>query len=176
MHANLNKIMNWFRERVVCLIEYIKLWWWCYVASLSWLLLIIFFTYTAILASAFLAGKSFDTEYFSSQCQVISMIVNMGLTAMVVFDYISVGKQFSNWDVVLLIVSMLFAVGIYGHSDIMITKSTNLYEFPLCWTGFSFLLHLLLFSILWRLKAKILFATADSEGRAAERIKHGGSN
>ena len=127
-------------------------------------------------SSAFLTGKSFDIEYFRSQCQVISMIVNMGLTAMVVFDYISVGKQLSNWDVVLLIVSMLFAVGIYGHSGIMNTKSTDLYEFPLCWTGFSFLQHILLFSILWKLKAKILFVTEDGEGRVAERIKRKGSN
>jgi hypothetical protein len=168
--------MDWFRERAACMIDYIMLWWRYYIISLSWLLLIIFFTYTAILASAFLTEKSFDAEYFRSQCQVISMIVNMGLTAMVVFDYISVGKQLSNWDVVLLIVSMLFAVGIYGHSGIMYTKSTDLYEFPLCWTGFSFLQHLLLFSILWKLKAKILFVSADGEGRAAQRIKREGSN
>ena len=146
------------------------LWWRYYAISLSWLLLIIFFTYTAVLSSIFLTEKCFDVEYFKSQCQVISMIVNMGLMAMVVFDYMSAGKQMSNKDVVLLIIGMLLVVGIYGHSGIMHSKAGSLYEIPLNWTGFSFFQHLLLFAILWNLKAKSLFALADDENRPAEKI------
>lgn len=167
--------MERVKGKLASIKEYAALWGRYYAMSLSWLLLIIFFTYTAILSSVFFTGKHFDIEYFQSQCQVISMVVNMGLMAMVVFDYMAAGKQMSNWDVVFLIVSMLFAVGIYGHSGIMNTNSMGKYEFPLCWTGFSFLQHFLLFVILWKLKAKSLFLTADTEGRVAERINTGSS-
>lgn len=166
----MNNLIDSMKEKWQHFKEYMALWCRYYAISLSWLLLIIFFTYTAILSSIFLTGKCFDDEYFRNQCQVISMIVNMGLMAMVVFDYMSAGKQMSNKDVVLLILGMLLIVGIYGHSGIMDSKTVNQYEIPLNWAGFSFLQHLILFTILWKLKAKSLFALADDENRPAENI------
>lgn len=168
----IEKLTELMKEKWRHFKDVMALWWRYYAISLSWLLLIIFFTYTAVLSSIFLTGKCFDEEYFKNQCQVISMIVNMGLMAMVVFDYMSAGKQMSNKDVVLLIIGMLLVVGIYGHSGIMDSKAGNQYEIPLNWTGFSFLQHLILFTILWKLKAKSLFALADDEYRPAENINH----
>ena len=152
------------------IIDSVKLWGRYYAISLSWLLLIIFFTYTTILAAIFLTEESFDTEYFSCQCMIISMIVNIGLMAMVVFDLMSAGKQLSNLDVFFLLVGICFAVGIYGHAGIMCNNSNGQYTFPLNWKGFSFVLHLLLFIILWRLKAKSLFVVADSRTCIAKKI------
>ncbi len=152
------------------IIDSIKLWGRYYAISLSWLLLIIFFTYTTILAAIFLTGKSFDAEYFRCQSMIISMIVNIGLMAMVEFDLMAAGKQISHSNVFFLLVGICFAVGIYGHADIMCNKSDGQYTFPLNWNGFSFVLHLLLFIILWILKAKSLFVVADSRTCIAKKI------
>lgn len=137
--------------------------WRNYMIALSWLSLIIFFTYTTVLSSAFIVNMSFFNEYFEYHNHLISMIVNFGLIVMVVFDFSSAGKQVSNTDLFLLSLGFICAVGIYGHSLIVCNDELDSYTFPLSNPNFSYILHAFILAIIWYLKVKSLSLEANSK-------------
>lgn len=121
-----------------------------YLIALAWLLLMVFFTYTAILSGFLVAGSSFDSVHWSNQCTVISMIVNCGLLFMVVFDYMLAGKNIPHVMVWMIFLGIVIAFGIYGHTCIMASNMAPKYKSPLNWPYLSLWLHFVfLFILLW---------------------------
>jgi len=90
---------------------------------------------------------------------------------MVLFDYMVAGQQISYKDVILLLVGILFAIGIFGHSKIFFTSQDSRFICPLNWIGFSFVLHVIFLFILLELKAKSLYAIEKKNSIKARRFK-----
>lgn len=142
-----------------------------YLMSLAWVLLICSFTYTALIVSFFVKSNVFSDAYFNNQHQVISMVVNIGLLVMVVFDYMSSANQLSNKKVILLLVGIVFAMIVYGHSKIFYEKCNSDYITPISWNGLSYTFHILFLLILFYLKAESLILEASKNSFIATPIK-----
>ena len=93
--------------------------WKFYLIALSWLLLMVVFTYTAILADAMVVDKSFASVHWTNQSTLISLIVNCGLLFMVIFDYMLAGKNIPHVVMWIVFVGIIIAIGIYGHTRIL---------------------------------------------------------
>ncbi len=128
--------------------------WKFYLIALSWLLLMVFFTYTAILADAMVVDKSFASVHWTNQSTLISLIVNCGLLFMVIFDYMLAGKNIPHVVMWIVFVGIIIAIGIYGHTRILYAGETSKYEFPLSWGAFAQWLHLFFMAILLWLKER----------------------
>ena len=135
-----------------------------YLIALAWLLLMVFFTYTAILSGVMMANSNFDSVHWTNQCTVISMIVNCGLLFMVVFDYMLAGKNVPHTMVWVIFLGIIIAIGIFGHTGIMVTGKAANYKFPLNWPSLSLWLHLaFLFILLWLKERAVELDMSESE-------------
>lgn len=127
-----------------------------YLIALAWIMLMVFFTYTAILSEAMMAGKSLEDVHWANQCTMISLIVNCGLLFMVVFDYMLAGKQISHTMMWLIFLDIILAIGIYGHTRILEDNALDNYKYPLSWSSLSLCLHLAFLIILLWLKERAI--------------------
>ena len=128
--------------------------WKYYLIALAWLLLMVFFTYTAILSDSMVVINSFKSVHWSNQCTLVSLIVNCGLLFMVVFDYMLAGKSIPHIVMWVVFIGIILAIGIYGHTKILYAGESEKYEFPLSWEPLARWLHLLFFVILLWLKER----------------------
>lgn len=128
--------------------------WKYYLIALAWLLLMVFFTYTAILSESMVAANSFESVHWTNQCTLIALIVNCGLLFMVVFDYMLAGKSIPHVVLWMVFIGIILAIGIYGHTKVLYASETEKYKFPLSWEPLARWLHLLFLIILLWLKER----------------------
>lgn len=128
--------------------------WKYYLIALAWLLLLLFFTYTAILSESMVAANSFGSVHWDNQCTLISLIVNCGLLFMVVFDYMLAGKNIPHTVMWVVFIGIILAIGIYGQTKIISENKVDEYKFPLNWEPLAQWLHLLFLVILLWLKER----------------------
>lgn len=128
--------------------------WKYYLIALAWLLLMVFFTYTAILSESMVAANSFASVHWTNQCTLISLIVNCGLLFMVIFDYMLAGKNIPHIVMWMVFFGIIFAIGIYGHTKILFASEVEKYEFPLNWSPLARCLHLFFLIVLLWLKER----------------------
>ena len=121
--------------------------WKYYLIALAWIMLMVFFTYTTILSEAMMVGKSLENIHWNNQCSMISLIVNCGLLFMVVFDYMLAGKDISHTMMWFIFLGIILAIGIYGHTKILVSSTLSYYKFPLNWPLLSLYLILLAFAV-----------------------------
>ena len=124
-----------------------------YFLSITWLVLIVLFTYTPLVHHALkISDIPFVDEYCNNQQCGISLLVNLGLLLMVVFDYIGAGKH-STTKLLLLVLCGVFVVfGIYLHAGSYVAKELCQYVYPISENNLSMFLHILLFGILLYIK------------------------
>ena len=87
---------------------------------------------------------------------MISLIVNCGLLFMVVFDYMLAGKDISHTMMWFIFLGIILAIGIYGHTKILVSSTLSYYKFPLNWPLLSLYLHLAFLIILLWLKERAI--------------------
>lgn len=123
-----------------------------YFLSVLWLILIVLFTYTS-LVHEFLKKEGLSIEeYCNNQHCGISMIVNLGLLGMVVFDYIGAAKRITNGLVVKILFATFLIYSMYVHTGILLSGSIEDYKYPLCEKWLSIVLHAFFFVILLIIK------------------------
>lgn len=130
--------------------------WTYYLMALAWIMLMVFFTYTALLSEAMMVGKTLESVHWSNQCTMISLIVNCGLLFMVVFDYMLAGKDISHTMMWFIFIGIIFAIGIYGHAKILENNALSDYKYPLSWPSLSLWLHFAFLVILLWLKERAI--------------------
>ena len=135
--------------------------WRYYVIALSWLLLMMIFTYTVIVYGAMVVGNSLNSVHWENQSSLISLVVNCGLVFMAVFDYLLTGKSISYKMMTTIFVGIIFAIGIYGHTGIMATHTETNYKCPLNWPNLSLWMHTLYLIILLWLKERSIEGDAE---------------
>ena len=124
--------------------------WRYFLIALAWLMLMVFFTYTAILKGAMMVENTLEYAHWSNQCNVIALIVNIGLIAMIIFDYRLSSNNMSHTMLWLIFIGIFLAIGIYGHALIHQSDSLSDYRIPLSWSPLSMSLHLaFLLVLLW---------------------------
>ena len=128
--------------------------WRYYLIALAWLMLMVFFTYTAILSEALMAGRTLEYAHCNNQCTLIALIVNCGLLFMVIFDYMLAGKDISHTMMWFIFIGIILAIGIYGHAGILKSDTLTSYKYPLSWSPLSQSLHLAFLIILLGLKER----------------------
>ena len=121
--------------------------------SISWLILIVLFTYTSLVHHALkISDTPFLDEYCKNQQCGISLLVNLGLLLMVVFDYIGAGKR-STIKLLLLVLCAVFVVfGIYLHAGSYVAQELSQYIYPISKTNLSLFMHAFFFCILLYIK------------------------
>lgn len=135
-----------------------------YVIALSWLLLMMFFTYTIIISESFVATNSFDEVHFKNQCSLVSLIVNCGLVFMIVFDYkVASDKDIPTNFVLVSLVGIVLAIALYGHANVLTANELDQYKFPLNWDCLSRLLHFTFLFILLYLKERVVELDMEKE-------------
>lgn len=128
--------------------------WRYYFIAISWLLLMMVFTYTVIVYQSMIAGNSLNSVHWGNQSSLIALIVNCGLLFMAVFDYMLTGKPISYKMMITIFVGIIIAIGIYGHTGIMASHIETNYKFPLNWSNLSLCMHTLFLMILLWLKER----------------------
>ena len=123
-----------------------------YLLSLLWLVLIIFFTYTSLIHEILKTDGLSVLEYCQAQHKGISMIVNFGLLAMVVFDYIGAAKKMSVSLVVGILIAAFLVFAMYTHTGIRLSNEILEYRYPICEDHLSMVLHIIFFVILLIIK------------------------
>lgn len=130
--------------------------WRYYVLALAWLMLMFFFTYTAIISEAMMLDKSLIDAHWINQCSFISLFINCGLLSMIVFDYLQPRREITHAMILFIFLGLFLALGIYGHTSIIEDNRLHCYDYPLKWKPLSLWLHLFfLFVLLW-LKEKAI--------------------
>ena len=126
-----------------------------YVISGVWLALITLFTYTSLIHFALkISNIPFAQEYCFEQQHGISLLVNLGLLSMVMFDYIGIGEKITAKMVVLIIFATFLIFGIYLHANISVEQKLQDYIFPISSNYLSIILHLCFYIILYYIKMK----------------------
>lgn len=126
-----------------------------YVLSITWLVLIMLFTYTPLVHHALkISDIPFVDEYCNNQQCGISLLVNLGLLMMVVFDYIGAGKHSATKLLLLVFWGVFVVFGIYLHAGLYIAKELCQYVYPISENNLSMFLHILFFSILLYIKVE----------------------
>lgn len=126
-----------------------------YALSFTWLALIILFTYTSLVSFALqVNGTSLVSEYCRNQQCGISLLVNLGLLSMLIFDYIGARKTPSNklWVITLAAVFLIF--GIYLHAGAFVLNKLTDYISPISKDSFSMFMHFFFLVILFYIKVK----------------------
>lgn len=124
--------------------------WQYYAIALAWIMLMVFFTYTAIISNAMMVGNSLESVHWNNQCTLISLVINCGLLFMVVFDYMLARKDISRTMMWFIFLGIILAIGIYGHTRILENNTLNSYKYPISCSSLSLYLHLaFLFILLW---------------------------
>lgn len=85
-----------------------------WLVSIGWVMLLSLFTYTELFHSLLRTDEKFVDAYLECQTHLVSLVVNIGLLVMLVFDYMSAGMEFSNRKVVGVMSAILFPVLIYA--------------------------------------------------------------
>ena len=125
-----------------------------YILSVLWLLLMILFTYTPLVAAGLKVNEVFADAYCNNQCAWIAMLVNFGLLLMVVFDYWGTGKQ-PTWNLYISsIVGLAIAALICGHTGLYVQDELSDFKFPINDYRCAYVLHLIFFAILLYIKVK----------------------
>lgn len=96
--------------------------------ALAWVLLLVIFTYTPIVAAAFMKEGDVLAEYFKSQHHAIALFVNIGLLGMVLIDYFSVYPTVDGRLAIILSVGVLALFVIYIHAGIVFYDKGSLYK------------------------------------------------
>lgn len=124
--------------------------WRYYLIALAWMMLLIIFTYTAIISDSMMVGITFESAHWNNQYSLISLIVNCGLLFMVTFDYMLAGKSIPYSVVWTIFIGIILAIGIYGHAGILYSNTISDYKLPLNWPPLARWLHLIfLVTLLW---------------------------
>lgn len=124
--------------------------WRYYLIALSWLMLMVFFTYTAILSESMMVGNTLEHAHWNNQSTLIALIVNCGLLFMVIFDYMLAGKEISHFMMWMIFLGLILAIGVYAHTSIIASETLFDYKFPLNWPPLSLSFHLgFLIILLW---------------------------
>ncbi|WP_294631077.1 hypothetical protein [uncultured Bacteroides sp.] len=124
-----------------------------YFLSITWLVLIVLFTYTPLVHHALkISDVLFVDEYCKNQQCGLSLLVNLGLLLMVVFDYIGAGKHTTTKLLVLVLCAVFVLLGIYLHTGIYVAKELSQYVYPISENNLSMILHIFFFCILLHIK------------------------
>lgn len=124
--------------------------------ALAWLLLLVLFTYTPIVAAMFMNNGSVVDSYFESQHLAISLFVNLGLLGMVLIDYFSVSPTI-DWRVALILSIGVFATFVvYVHCGIIHDEKGYLYKYIINNRWLSPLFHCVLLTVIWYIKYRSL--------------------
>lgn len=129
--------------------------------SLAWLLLMVFFTYTILIVNALDINVNFLDSYCKNQHSAISMLVNIGLLVMTMFDCISSKVQSSYKMFIWVMTGVAVSICIYGWSEAYLMGSYQHYTFPINWKYLPYCLHCLFFVVLFCLKYYSLSGVTD---------------
>lgn len=110
--------------------------------AIGWLLLLIFFTYTSLVATLFMADGDFLTDYVESQHQSVALFVNIGLLCMVSIDYFCNKPYLDLKYAIILFIGIISLFVVYAHSGILFTKTGYLYKRILNNNWLSFFAHI----------------------------------
>lgn len=120
--------------------------------SLAWLLLMVFFTYTILIISAFDKDINFLNAYCTNQNSAISLLVNVGLILMLMFDCISNRIKASYNLFGLFLSATIVAICIFCWSGAYLDNSYSHYFFPINWIYLAYLLHIIFLILIFSLK------------------------
>lgn len=124
--------------------------------ALAWLLLLVLFTYTPIIAAMFMNNGSVVVSYFESQHLAISLFVNLGLLGMVLIDYFSVYPTIDGRIALVLSIGVFATFVIYVHCGIISHDNGHLYRGIINNKWLSPLSHSVLLVVIWHIKYRSL--------------------
>lgn len=124
--------------------------------ALAWLLLLVFFTYTPILATMFLSGGSMLDAYYDSQYRPVALFVNLGLLAMVLIDYFSVYPTIDRRLALVLSLGVFAAFVVYVHAGIVHFEKGYLYKGIINNRWLALAAHGILLMVVWFIKFRSL--------------------
>ena len=134
-----------------------------WLSSISWLLLIILFTYTPLVDEALKMDNAFDKMYRESQSNWIALFVNYGLLLMVAIDYLAASKRPTGKEILLLIAGFFLGMFICAHTNAYNLNKLEGYIKPLSCHQLSYVFHLLFLGILFYLKTKSLEEISEND-------------
>lgn len=116
-----------------------------YMRAIGWVSAIIFFSYVGIIKSFLQENVDSSQLYYNVQSQVLSLLINFSIVALLVLDnnYLQIKKSLP----ILLCMSFIFSILIYGHS--LNCSKNNIYGIYdwLCSEWLAIFLYLVYFII-----------------------------
>lgn len=128
--------------------------WRHYLKAFFWLMLMVGFTYTAVISSVFKIEDSIGITYCMSQGSVVGLIVNIGLIAMVFFEYLVEERQIMNKYFLAMLFNIFVAILVFYLAGQMREGGLGKLVFPFSWDGTVYILHGIFLTVLLVLKEK----------------------
>ena len=123
-----------------------------WLVSIGWVMLLSLFTYTELFHSLLRTDEKFADVYQECQAHLLSLVVNIGLLVMLVFDYMSAGREFSNRKVIAIMSAILFPVLLYAMATLQKSEDIVHYVDFMKSPNLLYVLHLIFLWILTWLK------------------------
>lgn len=89
-----------------------------WIISIAWMTLLSMFTYTDLVCTLLKPDTSFLNVYGEAQMHIVSLLVNIGLLFMLIFDFMGTGKEFSYKEIIAIMSAVIMSVIILGLSKL----------------------------------------------------------
>lgn len=139
-----------------------------WIISISWLALLLVFTYTPLIHAMLKGGEVFKNVYFESQSSWSAMFVNGGLLLMLIVDYWGAQKQPTIVIWGLSIFAILLAMIIFAHTGAYAAGELSEYQYLLNDYRFSYSLHIAFLGILLYIKIRSMVKDSDDNSLIIE--------
>lgn len=126
--------------------------------GLTWVLFMIFFTYTDIWVAMVSTDQTLAVEFRKLHIRSVSLLVNFGLVVMLCFDYTSKYKTLHRAFLWVVLAGMLLSLFIYLHCRSVTSGTHTTLCLPFNWENLSLILFVLLMTILFVLKTLVEFS------------------
>lgn len=122
-----------------------------------WVIFMVFFTYTDLVYELFLDNGDFCNLFYKTQCEYVSLFVNVGIVIMLLFDNHVSNDKLHGVAYYLPIVAIVLCLFINAHCSLHIENELTKFVKPISWECLSIITHIIFLGLVFILKARSLW-------------------
>ena len=158
----IRKNIEYIKKHIVSKMSYIRSNQRAIRMAASWLLFMLFFTYTSLIVELFEVEGDFLQLFYTEQRKYVSLFVNTGIVIMLLFDYSACEVSLSPKSYRLPFVAIVCCLALMAHCDLKMENQISQYRFPINLDYLSVIIYGFFVLLVYQLKLKVLTPDVES--------------